>query len=147
MKFRSLPTAAIVALSTLSAIVPAPAQAQTPPPNCATVEVQNVRPEQGVLMIAAFADAASFNKSPVVATQMKAGAATMTFPLCGLAGTSIALTLFQDLNGNGKLDANAFGIPSEPWGASGKPAAMAAPTWETTVVPLNGTTIVVKLSK
>ena len=149
MKLRSLPIAAVVAVSVLSAAAlataPAPAQAQTP--DCATVEVQNVRPQQGMLMIAAFADAASFNKSPVVATQMKAGAATMTFPLCGLGSTSIALTLFQDLNGNGKLDANAFGIPSEPWGASGTPAAMAAPTWETTHVPLDGTTIVVKLSK
>ena len=151
MKLRSLPITAVVAASMLSAAIlaaaPVPAQAQTPPANCVTVEVQNVRPEQGMLMIAAYADAASFNKSPVVATQMKAGAATMTFPLCGLAGTTIALTLFQDINGNGKLDANAFGIPSEPWGASGKPAALSAPTWETTNVPLDGTTIVVKLSK
>ena len=151
MKLSSLPPAAVVALSLLSAavsaIVPIPARAQTPPTNCATVEVQNVRPEQGMLMIAAYADAASFNKTPVVATQMKAGAATMTFPLCGLSGTWVALTLYQDLNGNGKLDANAFGIPSEPWGASGKPAAMSAPTWETTSVSLDGTTIVVKLSK
>ena len=71
----------------------------------------------------------------------------MSFPLCGLSGASVALTLFQDLNGNGKLDANVLGMPTEPWGASGKPVAMSAPTWETTVVPLDGTTIVVKLSK
>ncbi len=149
MKLRSFPITAVVAVSMMSAAIlaaaPAPARAQTPA--CATVEVQNVRPEQGMVMIAAYADAASFNKTPVVATQMKAGAATMTFPLCGLAGTTVALTLFQDLNGNGKLDANVFGIPSEPWGASGKPAAMSAPTWETSSVPLDGTTIVVKLSK
>ncbi len=151
MNCRSVPVAAIVALSVLSAltIVATSARAQTAPPpaGCVQVEVQNVRPEQGMLMIAAYADAGSFNKAPVVATQMRAGAATMSFPLCGLAGGSVALTLFQDLNGNGKLDANAFGIPSEPWGASGKPAAMAAPTWDSTSVPLDGTTIVVKLSK
>ena len=148
MKLHALPITVVVVsiLSTaMLATAPVPARAQTPA--CATVEVQNVRPEQGMLMIAAYADADSFNKSAVVATQMKAGAATMTFPLCGLGSASVALTLFQDLNGNGKLDANAFGIPSEPWGASGKPAAMAAPTWETTAVPLDGTTIVVKLSK
>ena len=73
-------------------------------------------------------------------------AATMTFPLCGLTGGRCADAV-QDLNGNGKLDANVLGIPTEPWGASGKPAAMSAPTWETTVVALDGTTIVVKLSK
>jgi uncharacterized protein (DUF2141 family) len=151
MKCRSVPVAVVIALSALSAltIVAASAQAQTaaPPAGCVQVQVQNVRPEQGVLMIAAYGDAASFNKAPVVAMQMPAGGATMSFALCGVAGTSVALTLFQDLNGNGKLDANAFGVPSEPWGASGKPAAMAAPTWDSTAVPLDGTTIVVKLSK
>ena len=145
MKMRSLSVAAVVALAAFGAatFVAAPARAET----CVQVEVQNVRPEQGMLMIAAYADAASFNKAPVVAAQMKAGAATMTFPLCGVSGASLALTLYQDLNGNGKLDANLLGIPSEPWGASGKPAAMSAPTWEATSVPLDGTPIVVRLSK
>lgn len=145
MPRRSLPIAAVVALSILAAatLVAMPVQAQ----NCTQVEVQNVRPDQGMLMIAAYADADTFNKSPAIATRMKAGAATMTFPLCGVAGGWVALMLFQDLNDNGKLDANAFGIPSEPWGSSGKPVAMSAPTWETSRVPLDGSTIVVKLSK
>lgn len=149
MKLRFLPLLAIVALSIASAatIASSPAQAQTPASGCARIEVQNVRPEQGMLMIAAYADAATFNKSPVVALQMRAGAATMSFPLCGLSGATVALMLFQDLNGNGKLDANVLGIPSEPWGASGQPAAMSPPTWSTTSVPLDSTTIVVKLSK
>ncbi len=149
MKLRCLPVAAVVALSVLSAatLVATPAQAQTTAAGCAQIEVQNVRPEQGMLMIAAYADAASFKKAPIVATQMRAGAATMTFPLCGLTGTTVSLTLYQDLNSNGKLDANAFGIPSEPWGASGKPAPMTGPTWEATAVPLDGSTIVVKMSR
>ena len=145
MKHHLSSIAAVTFAALLSALVMTahPAQAQT----CATVEVQNLRPDQGMLMVAAYADAASFNKAPVAALQMRASAATMTFPLCGLAGSSVALTLYQDLNGNGKLDTNVLGIPTEPWGASGKPAAMSAPTWETTSVPLDGTTIVVKLSK
>jgi uncharacterized protein (DUF2141 family) len=151
MKLRSLPIAAVIVFSTLSAVTivttPARAQGVASPPGCVQLEVQNVRADQGVLMIAAYGDAASFNKVPLVATQLRAGAATMSFALCGVSGTSVALTLFQDLNGNGKLDTNAFGVPSEPWGASGKPAAMAPPTWDSTSVPLDGTTIVVKLSK
>ena len=73
--------------------------------------------------------------------------ATMSFALCGLSGSSVALTLYQDLNGNGRLDANALGVPSEPWGASGKTAAMTAPSWDSSVVPLDGATIVIKLSQ
>jgi uncharacterized protein (DUF2141 family) len=151
MKLRSYPVAVVIALSLFSAatIVATPVQAQTAaaPTGCVQLEVQNVRPEQGTLMIAAYGDAASFGKTPLVASQMHAGAATMSFALCGLSGTAVALTLYQDLNGNGKLDANALGIPSEPWGASGKPAAMTAPTWDSSVVPLDGSTVVVRLSK
>ena len=147
MKYSLSSIAAVTFGAVLSALVMVarPAQAQ----NCANVEVQNLRPAQGMLMVAAYADAAGFSgKVPVAALQMRAGTATtMSFPLCGLSGGSVALTLFQDLNGNGKLDANVLGIPTEPWGASGKPAAMSAPTWDTTMVPLDGTTIVVKLSK
>ncbi len=135
--------AVISALATV-ALVATPASGSS----CVQVDVQNVRPEQGTLWIAAYADAASFNKTPAASMQLRASSAAMTFPICDLAGVaSIALTLYQDLNGNGKLDRNVFGMPSEPWGASGKPAAMSAPTWETTAVPLDGSTIVIQLSK
>jgi uncharacterized protein (DUF2141 family) len=151
MKLRSYPVAAVIVFSMFSAATivatPARAQAAGATAGCVQLEVQNVRAEQGTLMIAAYGDAASFSKTPLVATQMRAGAATMSFPLCGLSGPSVALTLYQDLNGNGKLDANVMGVPSEPWGASGKTAAMAAPTWDSSVVALDGSTIVVKLSK
>jgi uncharacterized protein (DUF2141 family) len=145
MKHRFSFVAVVTLAAGLSALVMAAAPAQAGP--CVNLEVRNVRAAQGTLMIAAYADAASFNKQAVVATQMKAGAETMSFPLCGFTGEIAAFTLYQDLNGNGKLDRNVLGIPSEPWGASGKPAAMSAPTWETTAVPLDGTTIVVVLSK
>ena len=115
---------------------------------CASVEVRNVRPGQGMLMVAAYGDAATFSKQPMVATQMRAPAdATATVQVCGLTGSTVAFTLFQDLNGNGKLDANVFGIPSEPWGASGTVKPMSGPTWEGSAVALDGKPIVVTLSK
>jgi len=150
MKLRSLPFTTVLVFSVFSAaaIVAAPARAQgATPAGCVQLEVQNVRAEQGMLMVAAYGDAGSFNKAPLVATQLRAGAATMSFALCGVSGSSLALTLYQDLNGNGKLDANAFGVPSEPWGASGKQAAMTAPSWDSSAVALDGSTVVVKLSK
>jgi uncharacterized protein (DUF2141 family) len=144
-KLSFVATVSIAAVLSALAMSSLPARAAAA---CVNVEVQNVRPGQGTLMVAAYADAATFSKTPVAATQMKTGAeTTMTFPLCGVAGDRVALTLYQDLNGNGKLDNNVMGIPTEPWGASGKPAAMSAPTWDATAVPLDGATIVVKLSK
>ena len=114
---------------------------------CFDVEVQNVRPGQGMLMIAAYSDAENFSKTAVVALQLRASNATMRFPICGVSGPLVGLTLFQDLDSNGKLDRNPFGVPTEPWGTSGRPAFMAPPSWESSQVPLDGRLIVVKLSQ
>ncbi|MEO5735209.1 MAG: DUF2141 domain-containing protein [Rubrivivax sp.] len=114
---------------------------------CATVEVQNVRPKQGRLMVAAYLDVGSFRKTSASSLDLAAGDdATVRFQLCGLSGTEVALTLFQDLDSNGKLNTNLLGVPSEPWGASGSPGVM-GPKWDTTRVPLNGEPIVVRMSQ
>jgi uncharacterized protein (DUF2141 family) len=115
-------------------------------PGCARVEVQNLRVGQGPLMVAAYTDASSFRKTAASQQKVEVIADTMTIQVCGLSGNAVALTLFQDLNSNGKLDSNPFGMPNEPWGASGKPAPM-GPSWDSAQVALDTETIVVKLSK
>ncbi|MDO9091727.1 MAG: DUF2141 domain-containing protein [Rubrivivax sp.] len=113
--------------------------------DCATVEVHNVRPQQGQLMLAAYADAETFGKNPLKMMRVPAGDATMTVQFCGLTGSAVALMLYQDLDGDGKMGRNAVGIPSEPWGGSGTPG-MFGPRWETGRVALDGKPIVVRLS-
>ena len=119
------------------------AQAQV----CAQVEVRNLRVGEGMLMIAAYADEASFRKTPVATRKVEPTAETLQVEVCGLTGNAAAFTMYQDLNGNGTLDTNPFGLPIEPWGATGKPSAFAPPTWGTTQVPLDGSKVVVKLIK
>ena len=116
-------------------------------PDCVRVEVHNVRPQQGMLMVAAYSDAQSYDKKPLTLMQLRPDKDRLQFEVCGAAGPSLALRLFQDLNGNQKLDTNLLGIPSEPWGASGKPSNFEAPRWETTQVPVDGQPVVVKLSQ
>ena len=122
-------------------LLAAAAQAQA----CVSVEVQNVRPQQGHLMLAAYADAESFGKKPVQALRVAAGEAITTVQVCGLTGSSVAFMLFQDLDSDGKMGKNALGMPSEPWGGSGTPG-MFGPTWETGKVALDGKPIVVRMS-
>ncbi len=117
------------------------------PGGCAKVEVQNLRTGQGPLMVAAYTNAATFRKTAASQQRVAVTGETMTIQVCGLSGDTVALTLFQDLNADGKLDANPFGIPTEPWGASGKSTPMTGPTWDTAQVPLGAEAIVVKLSK
>ena len=122
------------------------AQAQpAAPAGCTQVEVQNVRPGQGHLMVAAFASAEDFSKKPVTTQRLTAGEATMRFTLCGLSGSTTALTLYQDLDSDGKMGRNLLGMPTEPWGSSGTPGAM-GPTWEGARVPLDGRTVLVRMS-
>lgn len=113
--------------------------------DCATVEVRNVRPGQGSLMIAAYAGADSYGKKPVTAIRLPAGEAVMSFPLCGVSGKDVALMLFQDLDNDGKMGRNLMGLPTEPWGSSGTPG-MFGPSWETGRVARDTAPIVVHMS-
>ena len=115
---------------------------------CIAVEVQNVRPQQGTLMVAAYADAESFGKKPLAQMKVPAGEATTRFELCGITlgkGESLALTMYQDLDNDGKMGRNLLGMPTEPWGSSGTPGAF-GPSWETGKVMLDGSAVVVRLS-
>ena len=142
---------AMATLATLATLVGTPtvqAQTQTQtktPAGCAQVEVQNVRPQQGHLMLAAYGDAESYNKTALTSVRMPAAEAVMRFAVCGLSGTEVALALYQDLDNDGKMGRNLIGIPTEPWGSSGKPSPM-GPTWASGRVPLDGKTIMVMLS-
>jgi len=143
-------------LATLLLAVPAlllTARAQSPTPaptpaeqGCVSVEVQNVRPQQGYLRASAFLDEADFGRKPAVAVRLAAGEATMRFQLCGVAGKEVALMLFQDLDSDGKMGSNLLGLPTEPWGSSGSPGMM-GPKWDTARMPLDGQALVVRMSR
>lgn len=137
------PTAlALLTAAPLAAAPPARAQ-----DGCAAVEVQNVRAQQGQMMVAAFGSADTYRKKPLVQLRLPAGdGTTMRFQLCGLAGsTEVALTLFQDLDSDGRMGTNLVGLPTEPWGSSGSPGTF-GPSWETGRVKLDGSVIVVRMS-
>lgn len=116
-------------------------------PGCAEVEVHQVRPKQGFLMLAAYSDAENFNRKPLVSLRLPAGDAVTRLQLCGLPadGPAVAITMYQDLDGDGQMGKNLIGVPTEPWGSSGSPGAF-GPTWATARVPLDGKPIVVRLS-
>jgi uncharacterized protein (DUF2141 family) len=138
-----LPTAAA---AVLFAAINTIASAQT----CAPIEVRNVRPAQGTLMVVAYTSEAEFNKKPATAVQLKTTDETLSFSMCLPTGsTNVALMMFQDINDNGKMDSNVLGIPSEPWGSSGKPSNFGPPNWAAAAVavPADGKPVVAILSK
>ena len=139
--------AALCAVFALNfALNPALAQTPTQAPGCANVEVHHVRPQQGNLMIAAYGDAESYDKKPLVSLRLAAGEGVTRFQLCGLSGSEVALALFQDLDSDGRMGRNLMGMPTEPWGSSGTPGTF-GPSWDTGKTALNGSAIIVRLSQ
>lgn len=87
-----------------------------------TLQLQAVRADDGHVMVALFDAADSFLKRPLMAQQVAAARrapdGSLRLVFAGLAPGRYALTAYHDRNGNGKLDTNLMGLPTEPYGFS-----------------------------
>ena len=111
-----------------------------------TVEVSGARSDKGFVMAAIYADAASWMKQSLRGERVAAGERTLLV-FRNLAPGTYALALYQDENGNGQLDRNIAGLPTEPYGFSRDARAMmSAPKFDAAAVELQAdTTIAVSL--
>lgn len=99
----------------------------------ATVEVtiENVKSTEGPLLIAVYDKGDDYRKKAIRELKVAAVTPATTLSLADLPPGDYAITLFHDRNGNGKIDSNLFGIPTEPYGFSGNPKNLMSPaTWE-----------------
>ena len=87
-----------------------------------TVVVNNIQSGAGNVMLGLFYSAASFPKAVAKGTQAPASArdaaGRVTLVLRDLAPGQYAFSAYHDLNGNGQLDNNLMGLPTEPYGFS-----------------------------
>ena len=84
-----------------------------------TVTVKDVRNANGSVLIAVY-DLSGFGKPELAKAKQKAGAnaGEVKFVFQGLPAGKYAVAAFQDENGNGKLDRNSLGVPTEGYGFS-----------------------------
>lgn len=83
-----------------------------------SVEVKGISEAKGDVLLAVYDKADSWLKKGVAVAKVAATVGSVTLSVPGLAEGEYAVTIFQDMNGNGKLDANFVGIPTEPFGFS-----------------------------
>jgi uncharacterized protein (DUF2141 family) len=113
-----------------------------------TVVVNNIQSGAGNVMLGLFDSAASFPKTVAKGVQATAvgrdATGRVTLVLRDLAPGQYALSAYHDLNGNGQLDSNLMGLPTEPYGFSnnargsfGPPSFQAA----SIVLPAQGLTL------
>ena len=88
-----------------------------------TVVVTGASTEGGTIGASLYSTADGFPGQVAKAAQTSARPRTApvdSFVFRGLAPGPYAVSVYHDLNGNGKLDTNLFGVPKEPWGTSAK---------------------------
>jgi uncharacterized protein (DUF2141 family) len=84
-------------------------------------EVANIRDTRGAIRIGIYNKASDFpDEKKVYLNRILApqkGALTLEIP--DLPHGEYAIAVYHDLNGNGRLDKNMFGVPTEPYGFTG----------------------------
>src|SRR5437764_9308992 len=90
-----------------------------------TVEVRNARSDQGTVAGAVFVEA-NWRGTPLQGERQPAGA-KVVFVYRNLPAGRYAVSVFHDENGNGKLDTNVVGMPTEPYGFSRDARALMGP--------------------
>jgi uncharacterized protein (DUF2141 family) len=78
-----------------------------------TVTISHVRPGRGSVNAAIWADQKTFFKTPMLSETLKADQDSIQF-VFKLKPGEYAISAYQDLNNNQKLDQGLFGIPKEP---------------------------------
>jgi uncharacterized protein (DUF2141 family) len=83
-----------------------------------TIEITGVKKNGGKLYISLFNCGQSFDERKIYySTSTNATEETVCIPIALLAGEYV-ISMYQDWNGNAKLDSNFLGIPKEPFGFS-----------------------------
>jgi len=114
-------------------LAPQAAEAQTAVQTAAklTLTVTDIADMKGALMIALF-DEAGYDKDTSVAAQIvPVGAATASTTFDGLKPGTYAIKMFHDVDGDGKMGMNPFGMPIEPYAFSNNAKGQFGPaTWK-----------------
>jgi uncharacterized protein (DUF2141 family) len=86
--------------------------------NEVTIEVTNIAEARGNILVAAYDKADGWLKRTPLMTAAPAKAGSMTLRFPRLPDGDYAISVVHDLNANNRLDMNAIGIPTEPYGFS-----------------------------
>ncbi|MEO6075173.1 MAG: DUF2141 domain-containing protein [Dokdonella sp.] len=113
------------------------------------VNVTGVREHKGVLSLAVYDSAAAWDGDgkTVAADRKTPDADQVRFRFTDLPAGKVAVMAMHDENGNGKLDSNFMGMPTEGYGFSNNPKVMRKAHFDEAAVEVGETptTITLKL--
>lgn len=104
------------------------------------ITVKDVASVCGTMRVALYNRADLFMKEHYQIRQVRVTGTTVTILFDNLPAGEYAFSIFQDVNDNGVLDTNLFGIPREPWGFSNNARGrFGPPDFEATRFMVSGT--------
>lgn len=133
--------ALVTGLALSLALLSSPAQAST-----LEIAVENVKSTEGSILVAIYNSADSYRKQAVWEAKVPVQMPVTRIAVPDLAGGQYAVALFQDRNGDGKVDSNLFGVPTEPYGFSNNPRSLMGPaSWDQTRFDLGASPASIKI--
>lgn len=128
---RLLDLACITIAASLAAAGTAKAQATAPataaPTGTLSVTFTGIDAKQGSIMFGVYDEAGWANEKPLRGQMVDASTSTVTVSIADLPVGRYGVKAFHDINGNGKMDANPFGMPTEPYAFSNNARGAAGP--------------------
>lgn len=117
------------------------AAAAAPEPGGLEVSYSGIETPKGVIMVALFNSEASYTSGqPVRAVMIPVAKADAATTIKGLPAGRYAIKSFHDLDGNGKMNTNPFGMPTEPFAFSNNARGAAGPAkWSDAVFDVAAT--------
>lgn len=95
-----------------------------------SLSLREVRAQTGEVRVSLVDEAGYGGKAKAIAaTSVAPSGETLTLSFPGIAPGRYAVMVMHDENGNGKLDSNMLGMPTEGYGFSNNPRVMRRPTF------------------
>jgi uncharacterized protein (DUF2141 family) len=135
--------AATFVLAPLAAVPTCAAGTTTASPATLTVSFTGIATPKGVIMVALYDAAGWDGGKPVRVAMIDANGTDVSTVFTGLAPGRYAIKSFHDINGDGKMDTNPFGLPVEPFAFSNDAhGEKGVPSWDAAAFDLapNGST-------
>ena len=112
------------------------------------IRVDDVKSSDGAILVALFDSADTFLKRPVKVARVPASTGTVNVLIKDVPAGEFGFSLFHDVNGNGKMDRNLIGIPTEDYAFSNNALGkMGPPSFEQVKfsIPADGTATTISL--
>ena len=106
-----------------------------------TVVIDKVTTAEGTLMVQIMASESEFKGETAAIASMlqRARVGEVTLSTSNLPSGEYAIRVMHDVNGNGELDSNFVGMPTEPWAMSNNAKGnFGPPTWKDVKFTLDG---------